>query len=44
MERRSAEGHFTERCSMEGRPMEKEFKTISFLHDILASFRRSMVK
>jgi len=43
------EGRVMERCFMEGRsmerrPMEKEFRTISFLHDILASFRRSMVK
>lgn len=44
MKRRSAEGRFMERCSMERRPMEKEFRTISFPHDILASSPSSMVK
>lgn len=44
MERRSVERRFTERCSMEGRSMEKEFRTISFLYDILASSPSSMVK
>ena len=44
MEGRSEEGRFTERCSIERRPMEKEFRTISFLYDILASSLSSMVK
>lgn len=49
VKRRSAEGRFMERCSMERcsierRPMEKEFRTISFPHDILASSPSSMVK
>lgn len=44
VERRSVERRFMERCSMERRPMEKEFRTISFPHDILASSLSSMVK
>ena len=44
VERRSVEGRFMERCSMERRPTEKEFRTISFLYDILASSPSSMVK
>ena len=44
VEGRSVERRFMERCSMKRRPMEKEFRTISFLYDILASSPSSMVK
>ena len=39
IERRSMKRHFMERC-----PIEKDFRTISFLYDILASSPSSMVK
>lgn len=44
MERSSMKRHFIERSSIERRPMNKEFRTISFLYDILASSPSSMVK
>ena len=44
MERRSVEGYSVKRRSVERRSMEKEFRTISFLYDILASSPSSMVK
>lgn len=49
VKRHSVKGRSVKRCSVkrrsvERRSMEKEFRTISFLYDILASSPSSMVK